>query len=272
MDTNCKIELQNAILKNDSKSWNDYVAVQNRYNQKIDLSSVGLSSNIITDFNFENADFSEVSFIDCSFHKCNFSKATFNEGSLVNCNFLDCNFSDTVCKHVSFEGVCFNIAKMYQTVLANSIFKFCTFISCKIVASEFHSVSFETSTFIKTSLNGIIYNETTVFPNTKLPEGGFIGWKILEGRHIAKLYIPSKAKRVMPIGSRKCRAEFVKVLAIYEFGTNNLINVGYGYYETFFKYTVGAVIYPGDFDGSILKECTDGIHFFLTRKEAEEYV
>ena len=36
-------------------------------------------------------------------------------------------------------------------------------------------------------------------------------------------------------------------------------------------YKVGEVVRPDRFDTCRWKECTNGIHFFITRKEAEEY-
>jgi hypothetical protein len=38
-----------------------------------------------------------------------------------------------------------------------------------------------------------------------------------------------------------------------------------------FVYTVGEYATSGKFNNDIRIECTDGIHCFITRKEAEEY-
>jgi hypothetical protein len=36
-------------------------------------------------------------------------------------------------------------------------------------------------------------------------------------------------------------------------------------------YTVGKIIKPDSYNDDIRLECTNGIHFFITKKEAEDY-
>jgi len=99
-----------------------------------------------------------------------------------------------------------------------------------------------------------------------VPEkGAFIGWKKLSNNSIVKLQIPAKAQRVGGLTGRKCRAEWVKVLDII--GSDS----GSSYYTENTKYQIGGTVKPDKFDDDIRVECTNGIHFFLTRKEAEEY-
>jgi hypothetical protein len=109
-----------------------------------------------------------------------------------------------------------------------------------------------------------IYSKTTI-----LPEGDLIIWKKLQKNKIAKCLVPAKAKRVNAIGSRKCRFEYVKVIAIYDGGKK--VNEGIGKYGGKTKYTVGEITKSDSFDDSPLIECSNGIHGFITRQEAEEY-
>lgn len=95
-----------------------------------------------------------------------------------------------------------------------------------------------------------------------LPEGKLIGWKKLK-EGLCKLEIPVKAKRVNSTG-RKCRAEYVKVLALFPRGTK----VGHGTYDET-PYQVGKIVRPDSYDPDFRVECSHGIHFFITRKEAE---
>jgi hypothetical protein len=105
--------------------------------------------------------------------------------------------------------------------------------------------------------------------NTILPDGELIVWKKLRNNLIAKLTISVEAKRVNAIGSRKCRFEYAKVLAIYN--GENEVNTGSGIYDSDFIYEVGQVVKPDKFDDSPLIECSNGIHAFITRQEAEDY-
>ena len=98
-----------------------------------------------------------------------------------------------------------------------------------------------------------------------VPEkGSFVGWKKLQNDVIAELLIPAKAARVSSTG-RKCRAEFVEVIELI--GSSEAFDRHTG--KTLYK--VGKTIKPDKWDADIRVECTHGIHFFLTKKEAEEY-
>lgn len=98
-----------------------------------------------------------------------------------------------------------------------------------------------------------------------LPEGDIIGWKKCRCNVIVKLRIPADAKRSHAFG-RKCRAEFVDVLEVIggEVGVTN--NHG-----PLTIYRAGERVVPDSFDEDWTYECSHGIHFFITRAEAEAY-
>ena len=81
---------------------------------------------------------------------------------------------------------------------------------------------------------------------------------------IVKLVIPADARRVNALGSRKCRAEFADVLEVSSGG------IGYGMHDGT-RYIAGQRVVPDSYDDSDRIECSHGIHFFITREEAEEY-
>ena len=95
--------------------------------------------------------------------------------------------------------------------------------------------------------------------------GAFIGWKRV-GKHIIKLQITEMALRSSATG-RKCRCSEALVLSIDDGALQEVIN--YNFSRTVYK--VGEVVRPDWFDTRRWEECANGIHFFITRKEAEEY-
>jgi hypothetical protein len=97
-----------------------------------------------------------------------------------------------------------------------------------------------------------------------LPEGDLIGWKKCSGGVIVKLKIPAAAKRSHACG-RKCRAEYAKVLAIE--GAKKAKSQ----HDPSFTYKVGKTVKPADWCDDWREECAGGIHFFITRIEAENY-
>ena len=93
-------------------------------------------------------------------------------------------------------------------------------------------------------------------------EGELIVWKAVAGG-VCKLRVPPEAKRTAtPIG-RKCRAEWVEVL---EAPTN-----GAGLHDRNVIYRAGEIVRPDKYDPDPRVECTHGIHFFMTKEEAEAY-
>lgn len=95
-----------------------------------------------------------------------------------------------------------------------------------------------------------------------LPGGVLTGWeKTTEG--IVQLRIPEKAKRVNAYGSRKCRAEYAVVVSAPE-GAKDC-------HSSTVEYIEGRTVRPDSFDPDPRVECSHGIHFFITRAEAEGY-
>ena len=87
------------------------------------------------------------------------------------------------------------------------------------------------------------------------------GFKKVSSNGIVVILIPAEAERTASLVGRKCRAEFAVV--VEGFGTSTR--------DGKTEYKVGETVYPDKYDKDIRVECTNGIHFFLTREEAEQY-
>ena len=99
-----------------------------------------------------------------------------------------------------------------------------------------------------------------------LPAGDLIVYKKTQ-QGIVTLRIPVDAQRVNAYGSRKCRAEFAKVLSLPP-----RLRVAYGVHDEKFAYRKGKIVRPDGWDSDPRVECSHGIHFFITREEAEAYL
>ena len=121
-------------------------------------------------------------------------------------------------------------------------------------------------------LENVIANENTMGYFPSCPDGEFIAWKKLAQGKIAKLKIPTHAKRSSAT-TLKCRSSEAIVLAIYEKLNNEWVNTdsGYSVYKTSFKYEVGETVKVEHFDEDRWNECSSGIHFFISREMAEQY-
>ena len=101
-------------------------------------------------------------------------------------------------------------------------------------------------------------------------DGEFTAWKKCRDGAVVKLLIPDTALRSSASG-RKCRASEAVVLTIYDKGGNDISEARSGHDRNFI-YRVGKTVKPvQEFDTDRWKECAPGIHFFVTREEAERY-
>jgi hypothetical protein len=97
------------------------------------------------------------------------------------------------------------------------------------------------------------------------PESGaFEGWKKCQGGVIVRLRIPANAKRGSAT-NRKCRAEFVEVLEVIGAAKGISKQDGKTVYQP------GETVRCDSWCDDRWQECAGGIHFFITRAEAEDY-
>jgi hypothetical protein len=101
------------------------------------------------------------------------------------------------------------------------------------------------------------------------PAGSFVAWKKGGNGEIIKIKIPAWARRTSCLINRKCRAEFVVTLEITKEGKPVLECCGG--YDKNTTYRVGKCTAPDKYDPDERVDCSHGIHFFLTREEAEEW-
>jgi len=94
-------------------------------------------------------------------------------------------------------------------------------------------------------------------------EGAFIAYKKTT-KGVIKVQIPEKSKRTSSLVGRKCRAEFVKVISGKGCG-------GSGSTKGNLVYNKWDFVHADEYNPDIRVECTHGIHFFMTEKEAEEW-
>jgi hypothetical protein len=94
--------------------------------------------------------------------------------------------------------------------------------------------------------------------------GQFDGWKKCRGGIVVHVRIPAEARRSSAT-SRKCRAEFVEVVGVVGG------EVGVSIHDGKTTYKVGETVRCDRWTEDRWVECGGGIHFFLTRIEAEHY-
>ena len=116
------------------------------------------------------------------------------------------------------------------------------------------------------NLTGANNTELAIARTRVVPlEGVVTGWKKCRNDVIVKLQVPAKARRSNAFG-RKCRAEYVKVLKVIG------ADVGVSHYALVVKYEKGQTVKCCEWNEDFTIECGGGIHFYMTKEEAEAHV
>ena len=123
-------------------------------------------------------------------------------------------------------------------------------------------------------LRDVKANEHTAMYHFVCPEeGAFVGFKKCNGAEesvLVKLEIPKDAKRSSAT-TRKCRCSKAKVISITGIATGKEYDEAFSQRDKRFVYRVGETVVPDNFDEDRWNECSNGIHFFITKKEAIDY-
>ena len=118
-------------------------------------------------------------------------------------------------------------------------------------------------------LGGAKNAELAIAQTRIIPDAGpIIGWKKCRDERIVQLRIPAKAKRSHASG-RKCRSDRARVLAIFN-SDGTPATEAVSLRDLNFRYVVGETVVPQvPFDDNPWNECASGIHWYITRLEAE---
>ena len=102
-------------------------------------------------------------------------------------------------------------------------------------------------------------------------DGAFIGWKKVNGK-LVQLEIQADAKRSSAT-TRKCRCSKAMVISITNIdGSNEVDEVLNTSQESKCLYKVGQLVIADSFDEDRFNECSHGIHFFINKEDAINYL
>lgn len=184
----------------------------------------------------------------------NLSSAYLSGANLNGANLRDANLSDANLSDADLSDADLSWANLSGANL------FCANLN----GADLNGANLNEADLSGANLNGAKYIELVIAQTRILPEGDLIGWKKCMDNVIVKLRIPEDSKRSNAFG-RKCRAEFADVLEV--FGAE----VGLSRHDGTTEYRPGHRVQPDNFDPDWTRECSSGIHFYITRKEAEEF-
>ena len=215
----------------------------------------------------------------------NLENAYLHRANLIGTNLQGANLSGANMRFSRFIYASLANADMPMSDLQGSIFTAADLRGANLTCSDMSFADLEGANLTNADLKDANLNHADLYNANltgvkNLPDvsmacpatGSFIGWKRVDNNFIVKLEIPTDAKRSSAIGSKKCRCNKAQVLAIENIdGTPAEVTSVRSRYETEFIYTLGETVEEELFDENRFRECSTGIHFFMTREEAVQY-
>ncbi len=210
--------------------------------------------------NLYGADLSDANLYGANLYGANLYDANLSDANLSGANLRDANLYGANLRGANLSGADLRDADLRDANLRGADLRGADLYSADLYSADLYGAN----------LRDAEDADYAIALTRILPEGDIIGYKRCRDGKIVKLLIPKEAKRSHAFG-RKCRAEFAEVLEISK-GTRQL-KTAISNYDSSFRFKVGETVRPTTpYDDDWMNECSTGIHFFITKLEAEKYV
>ena len=210
------------------------------------LSGANLSGASLSGANLSRADLSGASLSGANLSGADLGRADLSEADLSRANLSGAYLSGAIFSRANLSGADLSRADLSGADLSRA----------NLSGADLSRANLSEAN-LSDEQKKRLYAERTI-----LPEGDLIGYKKLAEGNVVKLRIPADARRVGGFNGRKCRAEYAIVLE----------GSGRSCHDSSFTYAEGQTVRPSlAFDPEVTEECRSGIHFFITRAEAEAY-
>ena len=220
-----------------------------------DLSGFDLSHADLTNADLSGADLTGANLSYANLSYANLTGANLSRACLIGANLTGADLSRACLLAANLRGADLTKANM--------------------MGADLRSADMMGADLTKANMMGAEGADLIMAQTRILPDGGdIIGWKkawtVDDQPIIVKLLIPSDAQRSNGMG-RRCRASEAKVLDLQDLAGHSIATVAYSAHDPEFAYRLGETVESDGFDPDRWAECTDGIHFFITRIEAVGY-
>ena len=223
--------------------------------ERANLAGVNLDGVNLDGANLDGASLEGASLDGASLAGASLDGAILVGASLEGASLDGASLDGAILVGASLEGASLDGASLAGAILVGASLDGASLDGASLAGVSLDGAILDGAILVGVNLDGAILPHFQIVPD----QGAFIGWKKLKGGVVVKLQIPAKAKRTSSLIGRKCRAEYVKVLS--EGGVSSRGG----------KYIKGEIYTPDGYDDDIRVECTKGVHFFITKREAEEY-
>ena len=237
---------------------------------------------------FENASLDRVCFDWCNLSiarflgakltDVSFSNATLTSSSFVNAQIIDTDFEHANLYESIFSGAELSNSTFRYANLSEAKFNRSILLDCNFTGSNLYNCNLDnTDSYLSEYKKGKILTESIIGYKKCIPCDADRIYNFLDPDcliqdidiAIVTLEIPRGAI-VFSINGGKCRTNKAKVIDIVD-GNGNKMQRAKSYMMGNLTYYIGDEFTIYDFNCEYNVECSAGIHFFMTRKEAEEY-
>ena len=229
------------------------------------LSGANLSGADLSRANLSGADLSGANLYGANLSGANLSGADLSRVDLYGANLSGANLSGANLSGANLSGANLSGADLSRADLYGANLSGANLYGANLSGANLSRANLSRADLYGANLSGAENGELAQAQTSILPEGNLVGWKMCKDKVVVKVLIPQKARRSNATG-RKCRAEYVQVLRV--FGAEE----GVAQYDGKTVYRKGEIVKCHNWDENRWAECSGGIHFFLTRIEAESCI
>jgi hypothetical protein len=226
-----------------------------------DFSGANLSDADLRSANLRYADLRNANLRSADLRYANLSGANLSGADLSDANLAGADLSDA-----NLAGADLRNADLSDANLGYANLGCADLRNANLGCADLRNADLRNAGLAGADLRDVKYNYATVGMDLICPEvGAFDAWAKKSGV-LMRVRIPASAKRSSAT-TRKCRASKVKVLWM---DSPHKI-VAHNAYGQDTIYRVGEYTEADKWDDDRWNECSNGIHFFMTEKEAREW-
>jgi len=225
---------------------------------------------ILSGANLFGANLSRADLSGADLSRADLSRANLSRANLFGANLFGVNLPGADLFGANLFGADLSRADLSRANLSRANLFGANLFGANLSGADLSGANLSGANLSGANLFGAKNAELAIARTRILPEGSLIGWKKCEGGKIVKLRIPEGAKRSHAFG-RKCRAERAEVLEIIG-PRGGKCDTATASHDPSFVYRVGETVVPKNgFSENWQEECEAGIHFYITRLEAENH-
>ena len=232
-----------------------------------DLSGAFLGGADLSEADLNGADLSGANLYGTDLYRADLNEAYLYRVNLSGANLSGANLNEAFLRGANLHGAYLVGADLNGADLSGADLNWADLREANLNVANLRGANLSAADLSGANLSGAKID----FPMVCLEKGSFTGYKKCKNGLIVELEIPEDALRSSST-TRKCRCSKAKVISITNLdGSDSQVKEATSMRDSSFVYKIGETVEITDFDTNRWNECSTGIHFFMTRKEAVDY-